>query len=329
MHGEPFVVDMLAPMPDGPLISYAQNHEDVVLWRALGHVHGGRYVEVGANEPLRHSVSRTFYERGWCGLTVEPVPTYVEAHRRERPRDIQAQVAVTSADVDEITLHLIPDSGLSTLVDDVSARHEEAGFAHEDVTVEARRLDALLESTGWEPRDIHFLLVDVEGAEADVLASIDLTHWRPWVLVIESTAPLSTTPTHDVWEPAILEAGYEFCLFDGISRFYVASERADALRSKLSYPACALDDYTPYTLVEAESNYARELGDKSNQVSDVSRQLVHWRNQALVQWAEAQARQPAVDESARQELEAMRRTLSWRVTRPLRLVRRLAARKGS
>ena len=32
-------------------VSYAQNGEDVVLWRALSHVENGFYVDVGAADP--------------------------------------------------------------------------------------------------------------------------------------------------------------------------------------------------------------------------------------------------------------------------------------
>ena len=33
------------------MISYAQNFEDVMLWRALGHIDNGFYIDVGANDP--------------------------------------------------------------------------------------------------------------------------------------------------------------------------------------------------------------------------------------------------------------------------------------
>jgi hypothetical protein len=35
-----------------PFISYAQNYEDVILWRALRHVEKGFYVDVGASGGL-------------------------------------------------------------------------------------------------------------------------------------------------------------------------------------------------------------------------------------------------------------------------------------
>ncbi|RQU92579.1 FkbM family methyltransferase, partial [Burkholderia cenocepacia] len=46
------------------LISFAQNQEDVMLWRALGHVHNGFYIDVGAADPVDLSVTKLFYDHG-------------------------------------------------------------------------------------------------------------------------------------------------------------------------------------------------------------------------------------------------------------------------
>jgi len=300
------------------MVSYAQNGEDVVLRRALAGVSQGRYIEVGANHPTNMSVTRSFYDAGWNGITVEPVAEYARLHRAERPRDTFVEAAISST-ATEVVLHEFPSTGLSTLVDEVSERHAGAGFERTDHTVPARRLDDLLDEAGWVGIDIHFMVVDVEGAEADVLQSIDLTVWRPWIIVIESTAPLTTTTTHDVWEPGVLAAGYEFCLFDGISRFYVATERAAAIGAALTYPACALDDYAPALEVSITAERDEALRD-----------LVRWRTAALGEWSKEAARVSGPERAElvalRTEVTAMRRTVSWRLTRPLRGVRKILPR---
>jgi FkbM family methyltransferase len=306
---------------DPPLISYGQNHEDVVLWRALGHIATGRYVEVGANHPRDDSVTRVFYDRGWSGITVEPVPYFADLQRAERPRDHLVQAAIANSGSGEITLHVIPGTGLSTIVDEVSNRHADAGIEHVDLVVPTMRLDDVLAESGWTDEPIHFMLIDVEGAENEVLQSVDLLRWRPWVLVVESTAPNSTVTTHGDWEPELLACGYEFCLFDGLSRFYVAAEKADLLRAGLSYPACILDNYVAQRHIMALQE-RQELLEQST----------HWRLIALTRWADAvsqgvgmsrNADQEAELEQARTDLVAIQRTLSWRVTRPLRGVRRV------
>jgi FkbM family methyltransferase len=320
-------------VPETTFISHAQNGEDVVLWRALGDVGLGRYVEVGANHPTELSITRAFYDRGWSGLTIDPVADYVAQHREQRPRDVQVQAAVTDADVDEVVLNEIAGTGLSTLDDGVAARHAADGREATRRAVPARRLDALLEEQGWQDADLHFLVVDVEGAEAQVIRSIDLARWRPWVLVIESTAPLATSQTHAEWEPAVLAAGYEFCLFDGLSRYYVAREHAERLRGRLSYPACPLDFYERADLVQARE----EAAALSTARDAVLTQLLHWRRAALETWAVVErvddpATAAEMDHLRRtvadltHDLVATRATLSWRVTAPLRRASGLARR---
>lgn len=317
------VYDLHVPL-EPPFISYAQNREDVVLWRALGHVSNGRYVEVGANHPRIDSVTRAFYDRGWSGITVEPMHEFAEAHRLERPRDTMVEGVVTDEDTDMVVLHEIAATGLSSIVDSLGAQHRAEGASVVDKPVPALRLSDVVERYGAPGEDIHFLLVDTEGSEPQVLASVDLNSFRPWVLVIESTSPNSTVQTHKLWETAVLASGYRFCLFDGLSRFYVAEEHAESLEARLSYPACVHDTFIEANL-EARAYTVWE--GRQELISEVRR----WRAEALRFWA-------ATDDSAslsvqreltavRDELVALRSTISWRLTRPIRAVRRRMPRR--
>ena len=329
------------------IISNAQNREDVILWRALHHVVAGRYVEIGANHPTVDSVSRVFYDHGWSGITVDPVPQFADLQRAERPRDTFVQAAISTSDVGEITLHVVPDTGLSTTVDAVSDRHADRGIDHVDVVVPTLTLDALLAGNGLEGQDIHFLLIDVEGAEADVLASLDLDLWRPWVLVVEATAPNSTVQTHAEWEPDLLAHGYEFCLFDGLSRYYVAAEKADELRHDLSYPASVWDDYRTAADLACQrerDGYRQQLDENRvlldenrREISELVGQVTHWRSLTLSGWADVVsrdlrqqkelARQRAQNRKLRGEIRRLRASTSWRVTKPLRKARTIVGRR--
>jgi FkbM family methyltransferase len=263
------------------------------------------------------------------------VPYFADLQRAQRPRDHLVQAAISNSEEGEITLHVVPGTGLSTIVDAVSDRHAEAGIEHTDVVVPSRRLDAVLDESGWTNQDIHFMLIDVEGAERDVLQSVDLRRWRPWVLVVESTAPNTTLTTHGDWEPEVLGHGYEYCLFDGVSRFYVAAEKADLFRAQLSYPACILDKYQTQAQATAlrerqEEAESRETALRERQ--ELLRQTLHWRTIALTSWADTVSQGVDVSRNAgrdaelaqvRGELTSVLGTVSWRVTRPLRGVRRV------
>lgn len=219
--------------------SFAQNGEDVVLWRALKGVEAGTYVDVGAADPDDDSVTKAFYLRGWSGINVEPADEHAARLRSERPRDLTVQVC---AGVDEgsLTLHHVVGTGLSSVVEASIDSLAETSYEVVDVNVRVRRLDAILEEAGFAGRPIHFLKIDVEGFEESVLRGIDLLTWRPWVVVAESTAPRSTEQVHSSWEPLLIDQGYHFCLFDGLNRFYVATEHSE-LGPSLSFPAGVFD----------------------------------------------------------------------------------------
>jgi len=236
--------------------SFAQNAEDVVLRRALEHVPVGRYVEVGANDPVDGSISRAFYDRGWSGVAIEPVAEFAEAFRRQRERDVVVQAAIADSAEESTTMHVIDGTGLSTLDAGVADRHRGDGWTTREETVPLRRLDDVLAEHLSPGDDIHFMVVDVEGSEASVLATLDLGRWRPWILVVEATAPNLAHPTHEQWEDDVLAADYELCLFDGLSRFYVAREHAERLGDALRVPANPLDDFVRHGEVRLQQELA-------------------------------------------------------------------------
>ena len=223
--------------------SFAQNGEDIILWRALGGIEIGTYVDVGAADPDDDSVTKAFYQRGWRGINIEPAPEYAARLAAERPDDVLVQACAGDSE-GSIVLHHVVGTGLSSVVDDSVEALDGTDYEVVDVVVPVQRLDEILTEAGWTPdQPIHFLKIDVEGFEESVIRSIDLDVWRPWVIVAESTRPRSTEQAHHGWEPVLLEHGYEFCLFDGLNRYYVAAEHAD-LRPALSFPPGVFDQ--PY-----------------------------------------------------------------------------------
>lgn len=226
-------------MVDDVFESYAQNGEDIVLWRALGHVTGGTYVDVGAADPDVDSVTKAFYERGWSGVDIEPSREHAAALRSARPRDVVVEECAGAA-AGTLVLHEVSGTGLSSVVLSAIEALDESDGATADIEVPVRRLDDMLEVAGLADRPIHFLKIDVEGFEEDVLRGIDLDRWRPWVVVVEATAPRSRIPAHHSWEPILLDHRYTFCLFDGLNRFYAAEEHNE-LVDVLAAPACVFD----------------------------------------------------------------------------------------
>lgn len=232
-------------------ISYAQNFEDVMLWRALKNYPPGAYVDVGANDPVNDSVTKAFYERGWRGINIDAAPAFVERLKIDRPEDINHGFFIGSCE-STTDFYQVGDTGLSTYRKDYAENHQKAGYEISKLQVETRTLTSILEESGIGNERFHFLKVDVEGAELDVLLGLDLEQFRPWIIVIEATEPNSSNLSL-AYESQLLSHRYSYAYFDGLSRFYVAEERSGLIEAFQS-PPCVLDGFDRWETVRSRES---------------------------------------------------------------------------
>lgn len=261
------------------LISYAQNFEDIMLWRALRDVQDGCYVDVGAQSPDTDSVSRLFHEHGWRGVHVEPTPGYANLLRERRSDEVVLQVAVSDKP-GILRFFDIAQSGLSTTDAAIAAEHRKAGFEVREIQVPAVTLDTVLDQIAG--RDVHWLKIDVEGAELQVVQGWQHSAVRPWILVIESTRPLSPEQTHQEWEPAVLAKGYHFAWFDGLNRFYVSDAHPELMAAFQCGPN-VFDDFA----LSAASMFCAEVNIAYRDMQSHMQGMIEERD-ALVAGQEAQ-----------------------------------------
>lgn len=220
-------------------VSYAQNFEDVMLYRAFKNVERGFYVDVGAQHPVIDSVTAAFYARGWSGVNIEPVAEWHAMLQEQRPRDTNLQI-LAGRERTKQTFFNVGATGLSTTRSEYATQYVNEGMTVSESTLETTTLNDILDQ--YAPETIHFLKIDVEGAEGDVLAGLDLNAHRPWILVIEAYKPRSTEGDFADWEPDVLTSGYRRVYDDGLNRFYVADEHRE-LEVHFELPPNVNDDY--------------------------------------------------------------------------------------
>jgi FkbM family methyltransferase len=333
-------------------ISYSQNQEDVILWRALKHITKGFYIDVGANDPVEDSVTMAFYERKWNGINIEPLKDSYERLCAERLRDVNLQLALS----DRVGEQLIYDAkvrGWATCNESVAANYEREG---RQIAVETVQTDTLLNvCQNHVVGDIHFLKIDVEGAEGAVLRGMDFSVYRPWIVLVEALDPVSNALTHNEWEPLLLNATYEFVYFDGLNRFYIAQEHIE-LANALKIPPNVLDlfqtagvnsamnranlaeaelasvqvelartetelSYNQAELAQAKNELAQaknELAQAKNELARVQIELSHTRTNILSIMEHA--------EKLQAQLTATLESFSWKITAPLRALKKYLSR---
>lgn len=270
------------------LISYAQNFEDVMLWRALKHVENGFYIDVGANDPQVDSVTKAFYDSGWRGVNVEPLSRHFLELTKARPRDVNLQCAV-GAEEGELSIWECDVRGWATMSADVAAEHERHGHVGSWHRVSVVSLEDVFATHALA--EVHFLKVDVEGFEEAVLRGNNWAKYRPWIVVVEATLPMSQCESYEGWEPILLEAKYQLAYVDGLNRFYLAQERSELLPA-FKYPPNVFDGFKLIAQQDAE---IRAVG-------------------AEARAAATEARAAA----AEAHIGELINSASWRITAPLR-----------
>ena len=301
---------------DKELVSYAQNCEDILLWRALGEISEGFYIDIGANDPNSDSVTRLFYEAGWSGINVEPVNQWLDILEKERPRDINLKVLTGAGESVTRFFEVVEDTRLSTTKRDIAEQHQrELGYHINEYEVACTTLSAICEQHVRKP--IQFLKIDVEGGERAVLDGLDLTRVRPWIIVIESTLPCSSEENYSDWEHLVLGADYSFVFFDGLSRYYVAKEHPE-LKKHFTSPANIQDSFiTAHAVQIREKIYHLEalVGSHAKTITHYEEAITHHEGTI----AQCQGRITECEA----EIREYRESLSWKLTKPLRSVVKL------
>ena len=289
------------------LVSFAQNQEDILLWRALQHVSNGFYIDVGAADPIDLSITKLFYDHGWHGINLEPQGEYFASLCDARPDDINLRIAA-GREAAALTFHRIDGSGLSTFDAEIAAKHRADGWAVVEERIELLPLAEICRRYRADG-PIHFLKVDVEGSEGDVLAGADFGQFRPWIVLVEATLPLSQEESWAGWEPILTGQGYSFVWFDGLNRFYLANEMKDQLGKFFLTPPNTFDGFEPAVnlLQRAERaehalNRTREQADETIREADAASRDAVAEMERIVKTSAESVRQ-----SAHEAAEAGRR----------------------
>ncbi|TLX59278.1 FkbM family methyltransferase [Stutzerimonas nosocomialis] len=314
--------------------TYSQNFEDLMLWRALRCVEFGFYVDVGANDPVVDSVTQAFYEKGWRGINIDPVDYWHRKLEEMRPKDINLNIAAGKSS-GEMLLYEFPNTGLSTADASIAAGHAEAnGFSYVEKIVPVKTLTEICQEYHVAP--IHFLKIDVEGAEKDVIKGIDFTVLKPWIILVESTLPLTQVESHHDWEGLLVSNGYVHAYFDGLNRFYVSDEHIELLKSFdrppnyfdnfafADYPGlvyCSNHEDKIRVLTQSLEGIRASLANEKLKTGQLNASLVAEKNKL----SEALSKAVADSEnwrslalSAQSEVQLLRASTSWRLTAPFR-----------
>lgn len=162
-----------------------------ILYKYVGFKTNGVFVEVGGFDCRQWSPSYPLAKHyGWSGVYFEPQPDLAAKCRRNHGPNVTIIEKAISNYTGRATLFL--GGSISTIVEQERDLYMSipvfACTGHADgktVEVDVAILGDELTKAGIHP-GFDLLVIDVEGAEVDVLSVFDISYWRPTIVAVET-----------------------------------------------------------------------------------------------------------------------------------------------
>lgn len=156
-----------------------------VYEKYFGYKTDGTFVEVGAHDGYSFSNTWELVQAGWRGIMYEPMKELFEKcqslYINKSVTVIQSCVGAFCGEVD-LFVAGCPTIDLETVERSPwGFKYDRANTIKSPITT----LNVSLQELKWD-HDFDVLCVDVEGAELQVLNGINLSLWRPKLIIIET-----------------------------------------------------------------------------------------------------------------------------------------------
>lgn len=167
---------------------YGQHKEDYYL-SLLFPIDDGICVEIGAYDG--QSLSNTYYfeQKGWRCLCIEPIPLSFEKCSNIRNECVNCCISDIDGDNKEFNVFHIGDNlcAISSLKPDkrLIDSHQDIITNQTIYYLKVRSCNSLFSEINF-PKKIHFISIDTENTEFDVLKGLDLCTYDIKLLLIEN-----------------------------------------------------------------------------------------------------------------------------------------------
>ena len=200
----------------------SQFGEDLLAWELLGKPKTGYFIEAGAWDGYHYSATYALEAIGWSGLLVEPIKeqSIQCANRRQRSRVLR--VCLGEKPEGTTTIFVRQDGMFSSTSPNDGAKWRGAeSVITETQTVRATNINTLLPPG----QQIDLAVIDVEGAELDVLKGFDLEEHKPKIMMIEDNTRLQNPALQQYLTPR----GYRFCGLLEVNQIWIRADQAEIL----------------------------------------------------------------------------------------------------
>lgn len=174
--------------------SYSMLEEDLVIDKLSDYKKRGFYVDIGANDPVRFNNTKRFYDKGWCGINIEPNINKFNKLKMQRPKDINLNFGIANREGELKFFNMNVDT-ISTFSEKEAKKHQKEGFKIVSCNkIKIKHLSTVF-AKYLSSKKIDFMSIDTEGYDLEILKSNDWNKYRPDLICIEFP-PQETSDNH-------------------------------------------------------------------------------------------------------------------------------------
>ena len=157
--------------------------EDLIISDLTKNIKNGFYVDAGCYHPLHLSNTYLLYKRSWTGINIDISEFSIKLFNYLRPNDVNVNSAVSNTEKEISFYYQKKLSQLSTIKKAISNERMQGNI--KEKKIKSLKLNSILNQSKFKNRQIDFLNIDVEGADFEVLKSLDFTIYEPKIICIE------------------------------------------------------------------------------------------------------------------------------------------------
>tara|TARA_X000000950_G_C13858608_1_gene637701 strand:- start:1062 stop:1823 length:762 start_codon:yes stop_codon:yes gene_type:complete len=172
----------------GISLNFSADGEDSIILKWIGGINNGFYLDIGSHKPLFGSNTFALYLNGWNGICLDPNPDLKLKYMILRPLDLFINSALISNNNKKkkyIFYYYRNNTDLNTFSKqrvDIQKKLY-ARVPSKILNIDLITVDKLIGLI--DRKNIHFLNLDIEGLENEVLRSLLNKKIFPWCIAIE------------------------------------------------------------------------------------------------------------------------------------------------
>ena len=207
--------------------SLSQSAEDIIIEKILKEAKKskGIFVDVGCNHPIEYNNTYLLYLRGRRGINIDGNADLIKLYSQYRKSDTNLNFLISDKEEDVI-FNLSNKDKISTIhFDENDAPNEKHFPARLRTKMTTKTLNSVLIDNNIKGAgEIDLLCIDVENHEFEVISSIDLNKYQPFLIVVELFNLDINNPTANKTYNLLYQNGYKLKDFVFSNGFFIREQ---------------------------------------------------------------------------------------------------------